>query len=107
MVVAEFAITLPAVVVLLAIVLGSAGVGAQHVQAQDAAANAARALGRGDSASTVLALANRMLRGASLRTERAEGLVCVTLRAPARIIVALPAIEVRGYACALDDELPP
>ena len=30
MVVAEFAITLPAVVLLLAVVLGSAGVGAQH-----------------------------------------------------------------------------
>ena len=105
MVVAEFAITLPAVVRLLAVVLGSAGVGAQHVQVQDAAANAARMLGRGEPASAALALATRVVRAPSLDIDRAEGLVCVTLRAPARIIVTLPVVQVRGYACALDDGL--
>lgn len=105
MVVAEFAITLPAIVVLLGIVLGSAAVGAQHVQAQDAAADAARLLGRGDTADTALALAGRILPGASINIERGEDLVCVTLRVPARVILSLPIIEVRGRACALDDGL--
>lgn len=106
MVVAEFAVTLPAVVVLLAIVLGSAGVAGQHVQAQDAAADAARLLGRGEAPGTALALAQRLVAGATLDIARADALVCVTLRAPARVILSLPIIEVRGRACALDDGLP-
>ena len=56
-------------------------------------------------ASAALALATRVVRAPSLDIDRAEGLVCVTLRAPARIIVTLPVVQVRGYACALDDGL--
>lgn len=104
-VVAEFAISLPAVILLLAIVLGSAGVGAQHVRAQDAAADAARLLGRGESDARALALLQRALPGATLEAARTDGLVCVTVRAPARLVLTLPVAEVRGSSCALDDEL--
>ncbi|HOA86876.1 MAG: hypothetical protein GX871_08395 [Microbacteriaceae bacterium] len=105
MVVAEFAISLPAVIVLLAVVLGSAGVGAQHVRAQDAAADAARLLGRGESDARALALVRRSLPGARLEAARADGLVCATVRAPARVVLALPLVEVHGASCALDDGL--
>lgn len=102
-VVAEFAISLPAVIVLLAVVLGSAGVGAQHVRAQDAAADAARLLGRGESDARALALVRRSLPGATLEAARADGLVCATVRAPARVVLTLPLVESRGVSCALDD----
>ena len=79
--------------------------GAQHVRAQDAAADAARLLGRGESDARALALLRRALPGATLEAARTDGLVCVTVRAPARLVLTLPVAEVRGSSCALDDEL--
>lgn len=105
LVVAELAITLPAVVLMIGLVLGCAGVGAQQVRVQDAAADVARLLGRGEPEVEALAVAQRAVAEVGLAIERSAGLVCVQLHAPARVIVALPVVQVRGEACALDEQL--
>ena len=93
------------VVAELGFVLGCAGVGAQQVRVQDAAADVARLLGRGDTEAETLAFVGRAAPAATLSVERDGGLVCVELRAPAQVIVTLPLVQVRGTACALDDRL--
>lgn len=105
LVVAELAISLPAVVIMVGFVLGCAGVGAQQVRVQDAAADVARLLGRGDTEAETLAFVGRAAPAATLSVERDGGLVCVELRAPAQVIVTLPLVQVRGTACALDDRV--
>lgn len=107
MVVAELAITLPTVVLMMGVVLGCAAVGSQQIRVQDTAADAARLLGRGEAEADALAFVARSVPAATLSVERNDGLVCVQLRAPVRVILPLPVVQVRGVACALDDRLAP
>ena len=62
--VAEFAVALPAVLLVLAMVLGGVQLGAVQVRLQDAAADAARSLGRGDPVSALAARLARQVPGA-------------------------------------------
>ena len=59
MVTVELAVAIPAVVIVLALVLGGVSLGIDLVRCDDAARLAARAVARGDSASTARATAVR------------------------------------------------
>jgi len=99
---AEFAVALPAVALVLAVCLGGVGAGAQQLRLQDAAADAARGLGRGEGAADVTARASRAAPGVSLERVREGELVCVRLTAPARGPLALAGLDLRAESCALD-----
>ncbi|MFJ4038383.1 TadE family type IV pilus minor pilin [Microbacterium sp. NPDC090007] len=93
---AEFAIALPAVLVVLALGLGVLGTAAMGVRLQHAATESARLLGRGDpDALAVVAEA-----GGTAGVDRHDGVVCVTATTSARVALPLPPVTVR--ACALD-----
>lgn len=99
---AEFAVALPAVILVLAGCLGSVQVASQQVRLSDAAADAARTLARGDPVTIAAARVNRVA-GAAEMTTSAEGeFICVELSAPAGIGPAtLVGIRVRASSCAL------
>jgi Flp pilus assembly protein TadG len=70
---AEFAVAVPAVMLVLACCLGSVQLASQQVRLQDAAAVAARATARGDPVDV-----GRLVPGASAAIESGGELVCVT-----------------------------
>lgn len=90
---AEFAVALPAVLLLLAVLLGGIRLGGAHLIAQDAAADAARALGRGDGEAAVLP-------GAGLDVQRRDGLVCARVGVPSSGLAALAGVRLSGHSCA-------
>src|SRR4029453_16948745 len=96
---AEFAVALPAIALVLASCLASVQLVAQHVRLTDAAADAARALGRGESEGVAQAIADRTSGGAGLATWNEDQFVCVSLSAPGRGLLA--AIELRAESCAV------
>lgn len=99
---AEFAVALPAVALVLAVCVGAIGVGAQQVRLQDAAADAARGLGRAESVQAVLARAARAMPGTSLERRHEGALVCARLTASARGPAALTGLRLVAESCALD-----
>jgi len=99
-VVAEFAVALPAVVLVLVLGVGALGASARHVRLQDAAADAARLAARGESAARVAAVVDGAVAGAVGTTERRGELVCVTASAPAG--PPLP-LTLTATSCALAD----
>ncbi|WP_448003683.1 TadE family type IV pilus minor pilin [Agromyces bauzanensis] len=96
---AEFAVALPAIALVLAACLASVQLVGQHVRLTDAAADAARALGRGESTAEAGAIADRVSGGASLAVAEDGVFVCVTLQAPGRGI--LSAVVLRAESCAV------
>lgn len=93
---AEFAVALPAVVLVFAACLTGMQAAGQQLRLQDAAAHAARSIARGELASAAAARAAREVLGASL-VQRPDGdLVCVTLSAPAAFGLTISAVS-----CAL------
>lgn len=96
---AEVAITLPAVVLVLAACLGGLGLAAAHVRAQDAAADAARLLARGESTTTASEHVGHIAPGGQLSVSRPADLVCVTVRITQRIML-IP-VELAASSCAL------
>ena len=96
---AEFAATLPAVVLVLALCLSGLQVAGQHLRLQDAAAAAARSLARGDSAATVVA---RLVPGASVTVRTDRDLVCARLTLNSTAVVGtLIGITLTASSCAL------
>ncbi|NRG41646.1 hypothetical protein GTU73_15060 [Rathayibacter sp. VKM Ac-2804] len=94
---AELAVVLPAVVVVLALCLGSVAASAQYVRLVDAAADGARSLARGDDPVRPVARADA---GASVATSADGGLVCVDVAAELRPLPAV-ALPVSIRSCAL------
>jgi len=99
---AEFAVAVPAV--LLVIVLGATALGAcsRQVRLQDAAADAARLVARGDSAARAQTVVAGAAPGATLAVSHPAGLVCAAAIAPSGI--PLVAITLTAHACALATE---
>jgi Flp pilus assembly protein TadG len=94
---AELAVALPAVVVVVMLGVGALGAGARQVRLQDAAADAARLIARGegvDRAAAVVALA-----GGTATIDDSGELVCVRASAPAPLALPLPPLTARS--CAL------
>ena len=98
--VAEFAVALPAVLLVLGMVLGGIELGALQVRLQDAAADAARALGRGDPAAALEARLARQAPGARWSSSRSGALVCAHLVASAGGPAALLGLTVSATSCA-------
>lgn len=92
---AEFAVALPAVVLVLACCLSGIAVAGQQLRLQDAAALAARTLGRGGDPQAV---ASRLVPGAEVSPNAEGDLACVTLTSSA---AGLP-ITLTARSCALD-----
>ncbi|GAA3760474.1 hypothetical protein GCM10022240_11430 [Microbacterium kribbense] len=100
---AEFAVAVPAVVLVL--VLGAATLGAcsRQVRLQDAAADAARLVARGESTARAGSVLAGAVAGATARVARHDDLVCVIASAPAGLPVPIPPL--RASSCALDGGL--
>jgi len=93
---------MPAVLLVLATALGGVQLSGLHLRLQDAVADAARMLGRGEDVATASARAGRQVPGAQLsaRTE-GGGLVCARLVAIPDGIIGLTGLQVQAGACAL------
>jgi hypothetical protein len=101
-VVAEFAVALPGVVLVLACCLGALRVGVEQVRLGDASASAARMLGRGDPLADAEAVIGTQSSGRLTDVVRQRGSVCVTAASSLRIAVLL-AVPISERSCALDD----
>ncbi|KQO62245.1 hypothetical protein [Curtobacterium sp. Leaf261] len=88
----EFAVVLPAVVVVVGLAAGLVAGAAMEIRLQVAGAAVARAVGRGDSASAT-ALAAELAPGGTVRTIMSGSVVCATASAPVPVLgaVRLPA----------------
>lgn len=93
---AEFAITLPAVLVVIALVVSSLFAAGRAISLEHAAAQSARSIARGDDAASIAA-ATRV--GAGRSVSASADLVCVTLTAPAGVPLPLP--DLSATSCAL------
>ncbi|GAA1686724.1 hypothetical protein GCM10009792_03220 [Microcella alkalica] len=97
---AEIAIAIPAVVLVLVASLNGLGAGVALLRAQDAAADAARALARDASTTSAAGRAVAALPGGALRSDRSGDVVCATVTVRPRILSIPIALEARS--CALD-----
>ncbi len=108
MVTAETAVVLPALVLVLALLVGGVHTLGAQLACQDAARVAARAAARGESAAEVARLAQSVApAGARVRVAGESGLVRVevtaTVRFPGPLLSGLPALVVAGRAVAADE----
>jgi Flp pilus assembly protein TadG len=96
---AEFAVVLPAVVLVILFGMGALGAASRHVLLQDAAADAARLAARGEPEHRVRAAVVAAVPTATVRVAHREDLVCVTASAPPGGGPVL--LTVSASACAL------
>ena len=101
-VVAEFAIAMPAVLLVLGVALGGTQLAGLQLRAEDAAADAARMLGRGDGAAVGSHLATQ-LPGASWSRSDDGDLVCVVVTAAPGGPASALGLRARAVGCALAD----
>ncbi|QCQ16706.1 TadE family type IV pilus minor pilin [Microbacterium sp. RG1] len=94
---AEFAVAVPAVLLVLILGIGGLATASAQVRLQDAVADAARLAARGEDAARALAALTRAVPGATGTIGDEGDLVCVTASAPA----PLPVITLRARSCAL------
>jgi Flp pilus assembly protein TadG len=95
---AEFAIVLPAVLLVLAAALGALQIAGDQLRLQAVAVDAARMFARGDPAAASRVAGQ--LRGASVTRRTTGTLVCADARTTASIGV-LPGIALHASSCAL------
>ncbi|MGW9587934.1 TadE family type IV pilus minor pilin [Microbacterium sp. NPDC055455] len=95
-VVAEFAVALPAVLVVLLVGVGTLAAASRQVRLQDAVADAARLSARGEPASRARDAVAAVVAGASVDISPRGDLVCVAASAP-----ALLGLRVSAEGCAL------
>jgi hypothetical protein len=102
---AEFAVVLPAVLLVLVLCVGSASVSVQRIAVQSAAASAARVAARGEAGGSAEAVASRVGSGAAVTLRRDGDFVCATVSAGASFAAARTVgIRVSGTSCALSGE---
>ncbi|WP_417561850.1 TadE family type IV pilus minor pilin [Microbacterium sp.] len=97
---AEFAVVLPAVVLVLALGAATLGVCARQVRLQDAAADAARLVARGEPDARAQSVLASAVDGARAAIATRDDLVCVTATAPAGLPVPVPTLRARSCALA-------
>jgi len=95
----EFALVLPALVLLLAVVVGAAGVATTAVRVADASAVVARQVARGDAASAPATLAE-LVPGATMTTVGVGEFVCVEVTVDARLAGPGTTVPVTSRGCA-------
>ncbi len=98
---AEFAVAMPAVLLVLAAALGGVQVAGLQLRAQDAAADAARSYARGDSGGVVAARLARQVPGAGVTRQARGDLVCARVTATPAGPIARFGIRVIATSCAL------
>lgn len=98
--VAEFAVVMPAVALVLALSLGAVQTVALQVRLQDAAAVAARALGRGEGLQLAAERLERAAPGAQLEPSEQGEAICVAVRMQAQIAGVLT-VPLEAGSCAL------
>lgn len=99
---AEVAVTLPTIALVLAACLAGLQRGRLQVRLQDAAADAARMLARGESFAAAAGLAGSRVPGSRASSSAGpHGVVCVRLSAPAGRLPLLRDVELSADSCAL------
>lgn len=101
---AELALALPAVVLAFLLGAGALGAASRQVALQDASADAARLLGRGEGQDAAERVVHAAVSGAGVSSSRSGDLVCVTASVDASIgsLIRMP---LRATSCALDGGL--
>ncbi len=97
---AEFAVVVPAVVLLIALTVGSLAAAGRQVRLEQAAAQAARLAARGESDARVAGIVTAVAGGTLGGVDRDGDLVCVTTTASAGVPLPLPALTARSCALA-------
>jgi len=100
-VVAEFAVAFPAIALVVLFGVGALAAGAKHVLLQDAAADAARIVARGEPAASAAGVVEAAVSGAVTAVDQRGDLVCVTATASAGVV----AVTLSARACALSGGL--
>jgi len=105
---AEFAVVLPAVVLMLALCIGAVNVVAQQVQLASLASSGARMLARGDDSATMRARVGAAAPGTRV-TESPDGdFACVAVERQARFgPVGLGTLTLSARGCALGAQAVP
>lgn len=101
---AEFAAVIPAVLLVLAMCLGALQLAGTQLRLQDAVADAARSLARGDGEASAAARVRQAVPGAALSARHQGDLVCVEARATGGV-GSLLGLTVTAAGCALDGGL--
>ncbi|RUQ86821.1 TadE family type IV pilus minor pilin [Labedella gwakjiensis] len=102
---AEFAVVLPAVLLVLVLCVGSASVAVQRIAVQSAAAAAARAVARGEAGGSAEGAVSRA-GGGSVSIRRDGDFVCATVTSEVAFAAARTVgIRVSGSSCALSGEV--
>lgn len=96
---AEFAVALPAIVLVVALGAATLAACGRQVRLQDAAADAARLVARGEAVGRAQEVVASAVAGAAVAVAYRGDLVCATATAPARLPVPLPPL--RASSCAL------
>lgn len=99
---AEFAVLMPAVLLLLGLGLSAAQVSNRQLQLQDAAADVARVLARGEGGPAAERYLAALVPGAVLRRQTTGDLSCVLLSAPGAPRGLFAAVWLEARSCALD-----
>ncbi|MEO9015381.1 MAG: TadE family type IV pilus minor pilin [Terrimesophilobacter sp.] len=101
---AEFAAVVPAVILILAVCLGSVHLAGRRLTLQDAASDTARILARGEP-STAARRAQQLVPGVTVAEQSRDGMVCATLTAPVAVAGGmLGTITLTASSCALAAE---
>ncbi|WP_282847341.1 TadE family type IV pilus minor pilin [Microbacterium oxydans] len=101
---AELALALPAVVLALLLGAGALGAASRQVALQDASADAARLLGRGEGYGAAERVVHAAVPGARMSSSPLGDLVCVTTSADVSV-GALIRMPLRASSCALEGGL--
>ncbi|MCK6080345.1 pilus assembly protein [Microbacterium sp. EYE_5] len=101
---AEFAVTLPAVVLVIVLAVSALSVGGRHVRLEQAASQAARLAAREESADRVRDVAGAIAPGSAVSTRRDGDVVCVDLRTDAGVPLPLPPLRASSCALAAPEE---
>lgn len=99
---AEFAVAVPAIVLLIALAISALGAGSVKVRLQDAAADAARLAARGEG-SRAAGHVSAAVSGARAAIATRGELVCVN--ASTEVRVAIFTVPIWAESCALDGGL--
>ncbi len=98
----EFAVLMPAVLLLLGLGLSAAQVSSRQLQLHDAAADTARVIARGEGVPAAERHLATLVPGAVLRAQTAGDLSCVLLSAPGAPRGPFAAVRLKARSCALD-----
>lgn len=98
---AEFAVTLPAVALVLAVGLGALSLGSRQILVQEAAATAARSVARGDGTESARIRAGAIAPGVRIGFSSRSGLHCADASAEGSVLGLLGTVTLSASSCSL------